>query len=78
VALLKPFLKSTVLFSSISPDYKKYLWDELISCVRFVGIDHNTLLKMPTYLRKIYIGKHNEHIKEENEKLKKAGKKRNK
>ena len=33
---------------------------------------------MPTYLRKIYIGKHNEHIKEENEKLKKAGKKRNK
>lgn len=25
---------------------------------------------MPTYIRKIYIGKHNEYIKEENEKMK--------
>lgn len=69
-----PFLNSTILFSSISPDYKKYLWDEIINCVKFVGIEHNTLLKMPTYIRKIYIGKHNEYISNENEKLKQKNK----
>jgi hypothetical protein len=69
-------LNSTLLFSSISPDFKKYLWDEIISCVKFVGIDHNTLLKMPTYLRKIYIGKHNDYIEKENEKAKQIANKR--
>lgn len=69
-----PFLNSTLLFSSISPDFKRYLWDEIISCVKFVGIDHNTILKMPTYIRKIYIFKHNQYVESENEKNKQRSK----
>jgi len=68
VALLIPFLNSTLLFSSISPDFKKYLWDELWNCEKFVGLDYKTLKHMPTYLRKIHIHKHNEYISEQNEK----------
>lgn len=65
-----PFLNLTLLFSSISPEFKKYLWDEIVSCVKFVGIDHNTILKMPTYIRKFYISKHNQYVEKENEKNK--------
>lgn len=69
MALLKPFLSSTIIFSSISPDFKKHLWDEIIDCVNYVGIDHNTIIKMPTYIRKAYISKHNNRVNEEREKL---------
>ena len=75
---MKPFLNSTLLFSSISPDFKRYLVDEIISCVKFIGISHDTLMRMPTYLRKIYIGKHNEFIAEEKEKMKQNQKNRGK
>jgi hypothetical protein len=78
VALLKPFLNSTLLFSSISPDFKSHLWDEIINCVNYVGIDHNTILSMPTYIRKIYIAKHNEKINEQNEKIKQKNRKNKK
>jgi len=59
----------------MSPDFKKYLWDEIFSCIEFLGISHDTLLSMPTYLRKFYITKHNERVRNENEKLKKMNKK---
>lgn len=75
MALLLPFLTSTLLFSSMSPDFKSYLWDEITSCVKFVGIGHDTILKMPTYIRRFYIAKHNEYIREEKEKMKNSNKK---
>lgn len=74
MVLSRHFLNSTVLFSSITPDFKKYLWDELTSCEKYVGIDYNTLMKMPTYIRKFHIAKHNDVIKEEREKMNKSKK----
>lgn len=62
----------------MSPDFKKHLWDELTSCVKYVSIDHNTLLKMPVYIRKFYIAKHNESVKEEASKAEMSKKKRKK
>ena len=78
MALLIPFLNSTLLFSSISPDFKKYLWDELISCEKYIGIPHDSLMKMPIYLRKFYISKHNESVREEKERMKQNKNKRKK
>lgn len=54
----------------MSPEFKKSLWDELIDCRQFIGIDHNTLLSMPTYIRKIYILKHNDYVNSQKELIK--------
>ncbi len=64
---MRPFLNSTILFSSISPEFKVHLWDELTSCEKFVGIPYDILMTMPTYIRKFHIQKHNDYISEENE-----------
>lgn len=63
MALFQPFLNSTILFSSISPEYKSIFLDETTSCEIYIGIPHETLWKMPTYMRKYYINKHNDSVK---------------
>jgi hypothetical protein len=51
----------------VSQAFKKSLWDEIYSCQAFVGIDYNTIMNMPTYLRKYWIDKHNERVTMEKE-----------
>ncbi len=68
VALLKPFLNGTILFSSISPDYDKNLAEELFGCFKYIGIPINTLYKMPIRERKFYIARHNKAIEDEKNK----------
>ena len=68
MALLKPFLNGTILFSSISPDYDKNLKEELYGCFKYVGIPFDVLEKMPIRDRKYYIAKHNGIVDEENKK----------
>ena len=60
MALSKPFLNGTILFSSISPDYERYLKEELFGCFKYIKIPFEDLLRMPTRDRKYYILKHNE------------------
>ena len=59
MALLKPFLNGTLLFSSISPNYEQSLKDELYGCFKHIGIPFDILDRMPTRDRKYYIMKHN-------------------
>ena len=68
MALLIPFLNSTILFSYISSEFKMLFEKEIFGCMTYVGIDHNTLWDMPVFRRKFYISMHNEKIKEANEK----------
>lgn len=68
MALLKPFLNGTILFSSISPNYEINLKEELYGCFKYVGIPLDILDKMPTRDRKFYIAKHNGVINEEKNK----------
>lgn len=68
MALLKPFLNGTILFSSISPNYEKHLKEELYDCFKYIGIPFDILYKMPTRDRKFYIAKHNGLVNEENNK----------
>lgn len=65
MALLKPFLNSTILFSSISPNYEIYLKEELWGCFKYIGIPFETLEKMPIRDRKYYIARHNQTAEEE-------------
>lgn len=52
------------LFLSISNngvgDAEKKLWDELWGCVNYLKIPFDTVMKMPVYIRKFWILKHNE------------------
>ena len=66
MALLKPFLNGTILFSSISPNYERNLKEELYGCFKYIGIPFDILDKMPTRDRKFYIAKHNGLVEEEN------------
>ena len=65
MALLIPFLNSTILFSSISPNYEAYLKEELWGCFKYIGIPFETLEKMPIRDRKYYIARHNQAAEEE-------------
>ena len=60
VARLRPFLNGTILFSLISPEYERYLKEELFGCFKHIKIPFDELMKMPTRDRKFYILKHNE------------------
>lgn len=71
MALLKPFLNGTILFSSISPDYERNLKEELYGCFKYIGIPFDILEKMPIRDRKFYIAKHNGIVEEENKKYNK-------
>ena len=67
MALSRPFLNGTILFSSISPEYERILKEELFGCFKHIKIPFDELLKMPVRDRKFYILKHNEAAQEEKE-----------
>ena len=62
MALLIPFLNSTILFSYVSDNFKLSFEKEIFGCMTYIGIDHNTLWNMPVFRRKFYIQMHNEKI----------------
>ena len=62
-----PFLSGTKLFSSISPDYRVALHEEMWVCFKFIGIPFDTLYEMPVSERRYYIMKYNEYMKEKEE-----------
>lgn len=53
------------MFSLISPDYERYLKEELFGCFKHIKIPFDELMRMPTRDRKFYILKHNEAAEEE-------------
>ena len=65
MALSKPFLNGTILFSLISPEYERALKEELFGCFKHIKIPFDELLRMPVRDRKFYILKHNEDIENE-------------
>lgn len=76
VALSRPFLNGTIMFSSISPDFEKNLKEELFGCFKYINIPFRELEHMPTRDRKAYIQMHNKAVKKENdeyERLSKGG-----
>ena len=76
MALSRPFLNGTILFSLISPEYERILKEELFGCFKHIKIPFDELLKMPVRDRKFYILKHNEaetEAREEYESRQKGG-----
>ena len=65
MALSRPFLTGTILFSSISPDYERNLKDELFACFKHIGIPFDVLEKMPIRDRRFYIYKYNDYVKKQ-------------
>ena|GEM_PF-2730378 len=59
MVLSKPFLTSTLLFSSISPNYEAILKEELWGCHKYMGFSITELKNMTIRDRKTYIRKHN-------------------
>ena len=65
MALLKPFFPSTILFSSINPDYESELWDELYGCMKYIKIPLDVLNTLPVKDRKYIIHKYNKDVEKE-------------
>ena len=60
MALLIHFLKSTLLFSSVSPNYERNLKEEIWGCHKYIGFSLDEIMNMPIRDRKAYIQKHNQ------------------
>lgn len=56
---MTPFLPSTLLFSSISPDYEGLLKEEIDGCIRYMKFSFTEIMNMPIRDRKMFINKHN-------------------
>ena len=68
MVLLKPFFNSTLLFSSISPEYRDILLEEIYGCVKYIKLDFNAVKKMPVKERKLWIMRHNTDAKNQDTK----------
>lgn len=49
------------LFSSLvySNEYELSFWNEIYGCVNYLNLPYETVMSMPTYIRKYWIKKHN-------------------
>ena len=54
------------LFLSMSSDHSENLslWNEIYGCVKYLNISYETIMKMPTYVRKFWIKKNNQEYEE--------------
>lgn len=61
MAILIPFCNLISLFSSINYDqeYELSFWSEIYGCVNALGLQYETVMSMPVYIRKFWIQKHN-------------------
>lgn len=71
VALLIPFLRSTMLFSLIYKNYEKDLKKELWLCHKYMKLSMTEIYNMPIQERKFYILTHNKQVDKEKRQLKK-------
>lgn len=69
VALLTPFLESTILFSLIYKDYEKDLKKELWLCHKYMKLSMTEIYNMPIQDRKFYILEHNKQVASEKKAL---------
>ena len=72
MALSRPFLNGTILFSLISPEHERGLKEELFGCFKYIKIPFDILMNMPTRDRKYYISRHNEVTDSEHEEYESA------
>lgn len=54
------------LFLSIEYDqeYELNFWNEIYGCVNYLNLPYDTVMGLPIYIRKFWIQKHNQSIKE--------------
>ena len=52
------------LSQEFSQEYEVTFWNEIYGCVNYLSLPYDTVMNMPTYLRKFWIMKHNEQAKE--------------
>ena len=69
VALLAPFLDSTILFSLIYKNYEKDLKKEIWLCHKYMGLSLTEIYNMPIQDRKFYIVTHNKQVDAEKKAL---------
>lgn len=62
----KPFCDLISLFSSLKFDseYELSFWNEIYGCVNYLNLPYETVMSMPTYVRKFWIQKHNRMAQE--------------
>lgn len=69
------FFTSTLLFSSISPDYESHLKEEIWDCHVYMNLSLDEIMRMPISDRKFYIRRHNGQQTKKKEEM--AARKRN-
>jgi len=64
-----PFCDLISLFSSLKFDreYELSFWNEIYGCVSYLNLPYETVMSMPTYIRKFWIQKHNRVAQEMDE-----------
>lgn len=70
VALSKPFLESTTLFSVMYKNYEKHLKEEIWSCHKHLELSLSEVYNLPIQDRKMFIYLHNKEVEKYNEKFK--------
>ena len=70
---MKPFCDLISLFLSIKFDenYELSFWNEIFGCVNYLNIPYETVMKLPIYIRKFWIQKHNQQVEEQEKNLNK-------
>ena len=55
------------LFSSLvySSEYELSFWNEIYGCVNYLNLPYETVMSLPTYIRKFWIKKHNREALEQ-------------
>ena len=64
---MKPFCNLISLFLSIDRDEESVMnfWNEIYGCVNYLNLPYETVMNLPTYVRKFWIKKHNRTVDEE-------------
>lgn len=64
---MKPFCNLISLFSSLvySNEYELSFWNEIYGCVNYLNLPYDTVMSLPTYIRKFWIKKHNREATEQ-------------
>lgn len=57
-----------MFFSISSKEYANSLLDEIYGCFKYIGIPIDTVMKMPTQVRKYFISRHNRECDDLNRK----------
>lgn len=72
--MLTPFCNLISLFLSIERDSDSVMnfWNEIYGCVNYLNLPYETVMNLPTYVRKFWIKKHNRTVEEEEAEMERA------